>query len=60
MQTKKVIKVLIAFALCHLDDNGCPCVRCPASANDSAGCDNEYTSKERLREAVGIVDFMNN
>jgi hypothetical protein len=60
MQTKDAMNVLIAFALCHLDNDRCPCGRCPASGNDSAGCDNEYTSKERLREAVEIVDFMNN
>ena len=61
MQTKEAINVLIAFALCHLDDGGgSPCGRCPASGNDSAGCDNEYTSKERLREAVEIVDCLNN
>ena len=59
MQTKEAINVLIAFALCHLDDE-CPCGRCPASGNDSAGCDNEYTSMERLREAVEIVDGLNN
>ncbi len=60
MQTKEAINVLIAFALCHLDDGGCPCGRCPAPGNDSAGCDNEYTSMERLREAVEIVDGLNN
>ena len=61
MQTKEAINVLIAFALCHLDDDGgSPCGRCPASGNDSTGCDNDYTNKERLREAVEIVDCLNN
>ena len=61
MQTKEAINVLIAFALCHLDDDGgSPCSRCPSSGRNSAGCDNEYTNKERLREAVEIVDCLNN
>jgi hypothetical protein len=61
MQTKEAINVLIAFALCHLDDDGgSPCGRCPASGKDGAGCDNDYTNKERLREAVEIVDSLNN
>lgn len=61
MQTKEAINVLIAFALCHLDDDGgSPCGRCPASCKNGAGCDNNYTSKERLREAVEIVDCLNN
>lgn len=60
MQTKEAMNVLIAFALCHLDDNGCPCGRCPASGNNSSGCDNEYTNNERLWEAVEIVDCLNN
>ena len=59
MQTKEAINVLIAHALCCLADGSKSCEICPAE-NELGECNNEYTSDERLREAVDIVNGLNN
>ena len=59
MQTKEAINVLIAHALCCLADGNESCEMCPAS-NELGYCDNDFTNDERLREAVNIVNDLNN
>ncbi|GAA0282828.1 hypothetical protein GCM10008922_46840 [Faecalicatena contorta] len=59
MQTKEAINVLIAHALCCLPDGSESCEMCPAS-NELGYCDNDFTNDERLREAVEIVNDLNN
>lgn len=59
MNTKEAINVLIAHALCCLSDGSKSCKECPAS-NELGHCDNDFTNDERLREAVNIVNYLNN
>lgn len=59
MQTKEAINVLIAHALCCLADGSESCEMCPAQ-NEYCECDNDFTNEERLREAVNIVNALNN
>lgn len=56
MEIKEAANVLIAHALCSLDDGGESCEMCPAS-NEICYCDTEFINEERLREAVNIVSI---